>query len=136
MSQLVVSFAMLVHTGQLLLLPGATKQVRQAAHANSALRATLSQEPALTGPVRRHILCHRPSIFSLKIAPGGTLSSANKWATCLTRFIPLPKLKDMALRTDPAGGEPFGDFEARSREADQGRSGGRPDRGRPVQDVR
>ena len=58
----------------------------------------------LPGPGRRHILCHRPSIFSLKIVPGGTLSSANKWATCLTRFSALRSLKDWHGARDPADG--------------------------------
>ena len=41
-----------IHFRKPLLLRGATKQVRHAAHANSAFQATLSQEPAFTGPGR------------------------------------------------------------------------------------
>ena len=94
------------------------KRVVFTAPANPALRASLGQEPARSGPGRRYILYHRPSIFSLKIVPGGTVSSADKGAVKTTRSIELLRLRAWHYVSDPAGANPFGDFEAPSGQAD------------------
>jgi len=47
-----------------------TGRVVFSAQSYPALRATLSQDPALSGPVRRYILYHRPSIFIPENRPG------------------------------------------------------------------
>jgi hypothetical protein len=84
----------------------------------------------------------------LPLAPGGTPPSADKGSVKTTRSIELLRLQVRYCVSDPAGGNAFGDFEAPSRQADQGRSGATagtqevepcreqlprmPDRGRPV----
>ena len=69
------------------------KRVVCVAHANSALRASLVQEPAWSGPVWLGSCPISPRFSSLKIAPVGTLPSANKWATQTTHSIELTRLK-------------------------------------------
>ena len=111
------------------------KPVICSAHANSALRASLVQEPAWSGPVWLGSCPISPRFSSLKIAPGGTLHSAAKgapgnstpavwfWAA-ISLVVRKQRMSGYWLR-----------LEMPSEAKIQGRSGGMPDRGRPAQDV-
>jgi hypothetical protein len=54
----------------------------------------------------------------LKIVPGGTQPSADKWAAPTTRTTELRRLQASHCMSDLAGGNPFGDFEAPRRPAE------------------
>jgi len=68
-------------------------------------------------------------------APGEILSSADKWALNTTRAIELFILTACTLVQTRQTVVGWANLEAPSSRADQGRSGGMPDRGRPEHDV-
>jgi len=72
----------------------------------------------------------------LKIAPGGTLSSADKWALKATRTAERADLILCTLCQTRQVVAVFARIEAPSSQLDQVRSGGMPDRGRPEHDHR
>ena len=97
-----------------------------------ALRATLNQEPAFSGP-RRLGSCPIGSRFSsLKIAPGGTLHSADKWGN---KYHPARCAANVSMwqphRTRQVAFCSV-NFEAPSRQAARGRLARMANRGHPV----